>query len=122
MVRDARDFAHDQAHVLAALGRVDAEQALDGERKADVVDAWRRVIQPVSVGEALRPGSLLAHLFEAAMQEADLDVAIDDALAVELEVELDGAVGRRVRWPHLEFHDLVGRIRRHDFIFPADGQ
>ena len=68
VVGDARDFAHDHAHVLASLGRVDADQALDREREADVVDAGRRVIQPVGVREALRPGSLLAHLFESAMQ------------------------------------------------------
>ena len=121
MIRDARDFAHDQPHVLASLGRLEAEQALDRERKADVVDARRRVVQPVGVGETLRPRPLLAHFLEAAMQEADLDIAIDDPLAVELEVELDGAVGRRMRRPHLQFHDLVGRIRRHDFIFPARG-
>ena len=119
VVGDARNFAHDQAHVLASLSRVDAEQALDGECEADVVDARRGVIEAVGVGEALRPGPLLAHLFESAMQESDLDVAIDDPLAVELEVELDGAVGGGMRRAHLQFHDLVGGVRRYDFILPA---
>jgi hypothetical protein len=44
-------------------------------------------------------------LLEAAVQIADLDVEIDDRLAVELDQELHGAVGRRVRRPHVE--DLV---------------
>ena len=46
-------------------------------------------------------------LLEAAVQVADLDVDVDDRLAVELQVELDGAVRRRVRRPHLDLHDLV---------------
>src|SRR6266404_1489954 len=105
MIRDARDLAHDHAHVFTSFSSLDPEQALDREREADVVYARRGVVEAVSVREALGPGTLLAHLFESAMQVADLDVAIDDALAVELQVELDGAVGRGMRRPHLKFHD-----------------
>ena len=67
----------------------------------------RGVVQPVGVRDAVVPRALLAHLLEAAVQVADLDVDIDDGLAVELEVELDGAVRRRMRRPHLDFHDLA---------------
>ena len=56
-----------------------------------------------------------------AMEKADLDIAIGNPLAVEFQVELDGAVRGGMRRAHLEFHDLVGRIRRHDFVFPARG-
>ena len=45
------------------------------------------------------------------MQVADLDVAIDDGLAVELEIELDGAVRSRMGRAHLQLHDLVEGIR-----------
>src|SRR5262249_60219004 len=56
---------------------------------------------------AMVPRSLLAHLLEAAMEVADLHVDVEDRLAVEAEVELDGAVRRRVRRPHLDLHHLA---------------
>ena len=116
MIGDARDLAHDDADVLCAFRRLDAEQLLDREREADVVDAGRGVVEPVGVREALRPRALLEHLLEAAMKIADLDVAIGDPLAVELEVELDGAVRRRMGRPHLELHDLIGWIGGLDLL------
>ena len=116
MVGDARNLAHDDAQILRALRNLDAEQLLDRQREADIVDAGRGVIEPVGVGEALGPGALLAHFFERAMEIADLDVAIGDPLAVELEVELDGAVRGGMRGPHLELHDLIGGIGGLDFL------
>ena len=87
---------------LAARRHLDAAQALDGEDEADVVDQRRDVVEPVGVGDRLRPGPLLDHLLEAAVQVADLDVAVDHHLAVELEVELDRAMGRRMGRAHLD--------------------
>src|SRR2546430_5302659 len=84
----------DQADVLAALGGGHARQLLDREREADVVQNGRGVVQAVGVGEAVVPRPLLAHLLEAAVEVADLDLDVDDGLAVEAEVELDGAVRR----------------------------
>ncbi len=121
MVGDARDLAHDHPRVLASVGRLDSKQLLDRQREADVVDAGRGVVEPIGVREHLGPGSLLAHLLEAAMEVADFDVAIDDALAFELEIEFDGAVRGRMGRPHLDFHHLVGGIRNRDFLRPARG-
>ena len=64
------------------------------------------------------------------MQVADLDVEIDDRLAVELDQELHGAVRRRVRRAHVE--DLVAGVEvallvleladvRHQFLGPTSG-
>lgn len=111
-----RDLAHDHPQILCSLRNLDAEQLLDRQREAHIVDAGRGVIEPVGVGETLGPGALLAHLFECAMEVADLDVAIGDSLAVQLEVELDGAVRGGMRRAHLQLHDLIGGIGSLDFL------
>jgi len=49
------------------------------------------------------------------MEIADFDVAVEDAFAIELEVELDCAVRGRMGRAHLDLHDLFGRI--WDFYF-----
>ena len=53
---------------------VDAEQLLDRQRVADVVEHRRDVVQPIGVREDLRLGRVLRLLLEAAVQVADLDV------------------------------------------------
>ena len=75
------DLADDHADELGALGDllVDAEQLLDRQRVADVVEHRRDVVQAVGVGEDLRPGRVLRLLLEAAVQVADLDVGAGDA-------------------------------------------
>src|SRR4030095_10591923 len=105
VVADARDLAHYDADRLAARWDLDAAQPFDGQDEADVVDQRRDVVEPIGIADLLRPGALLAHLLEAAVQVADLDVAGEDDLAVELQVELDRAMGRRVGGAHLELHD-----------------
>src|SRR5256886_444997 len=112
VVREARDLPADHADVLAALGGGHARQLLDREREADVVQDGAGVVQAVGVGEAVVPRPLLAHLLEAAVEVADLDLDVDDGLAVEAEVELDGAVRRRVRRPHLDLHHVARSARR----------
>src|SRR5207237_3090093 len=117
--REAGDLPADQADVLAALGGGHARQLLDREREADVVQNGRGVVQAVGVGEAVVPRPLLAHLLEAAVEVADLDLDVDDGLAVEAEVELDGAVRRRVRRPHLDLHHVArGTLRARHHAAP----
>src|SRR3989475_11291570 len=109
----------DHADVLAALGDGHARQLLDREREADVVQDGRGVVQAVGVGEAVVPRPLLAQLLEAAVEVADLDLDVDDGLAVEAEVELDGAVRRRVRRPHLDLHHVAcGTLRARHHAAP----
>ena len=107
---DARELAERHAVPLAALGHGDAAQLLDRERVADVVQHRRHVVEPVDVREDLRPRPALAHLLEAAVQIADLHVALHDRLARELEHHAHGAVHRGMRRPHVQVHRLGGKL------------
>ena len=98
------------AVVLAALGHLDAEQLLDGQREAHVVEHRRDVVAAIDVGEDLRPGAAFAHLLEAAVQVPDLHVAALDGLARQLEHDADGAVHGRMRRSHVEQHGLGGEL------------
>ena len=115
---DEADLELPERHAipLAPLGHSDAEHLLARERKAHVVQHRRDVVAAIDVGVHLRPRAALAHLLEAAVQVADLDVAIDDRLAVELEVELDRAVRSRMGRAHLQLHDLVEGIRDGELL------
>jgi hypothetical protein len=42
------------------------------------------------------------------MEKTNLDIAVEDFLAFEFEIELDGSMGRRVGGSHLQFHDFEG--------------
>src|SRR5262249_156037 len=88
--------------------RRDPEELLGGEAEPHVVDHRARVVQAVRVRDRLVPLAALAFLLEATVQVSDLDLGIEDALAVELEVDLDGAVGRRVRRRHRLCVEIVG--------------
>src|SRR5713101_6384224 len=111
MVGNPRDLTHDHADVLTAVRHLEFEELFSRQSKSNVVDQWRGVIEPVGVRYHMVPGALLAHLLEAAVQVADLYLAIKDLFAVELEVELDSPVGRGVRGPHLQGHHLRSGIK-----------
>ena len=106
VVADARDLGHDHADVLAPLGDVDAEELLDGGRVAEVVDQRRHVVEPVGERDRVVPAALLAVLLERAVQIADLDVGVDDDLAVELGHDPDDPVHRGVRGPDADVQVL----------------
>jgi len=119
VIGDAREFAENDADVRATLGDLHAEEFLDGEREADVVQERRDVVQAVRVREHLRPGAALAHLLEAAVEVAGLHVAPDDGLAVDLEHDADRPVHRGMRGAHVEGERLC---RQLDFaLFHAMG-
>jgi hypothetical protein len=42
------------------------------------------------------------------MEKTNLDITVEYFLAFELEIELDGSMGRRVGGAHLQLHDLEG--------------
>ena len=56
------------------------------------------------------PGALLTHLLKAAVQIADLDIAVEYFFPVKGEVEFDCAVGCRMGRTHLQFHDFRGGV------------
>jgi hypothetical protein len=108
VIAHARDLAADHAQVLAPLRHLDAEELLAGEGVADVVDDRRHVVQPVGVRERLVVEAALALLLEAAVEIADLHLGVLHGLAVELQVDPDRAVRRRMRRAHLELERLEG--------------
>src|SRR5262245_28170749 len=106
MIRDARELAERHPVPLAAVGNLYAEHLFASEREADVVEHRRDVIAAVDVGINLSPGSPLAHLFESAVEIADLNVDFHDALARELHHTADGSVHRGMRRSYVEEHRL----------------
>ena len=91
---------------LAARRHLDAEQLLHGQREADVGRQRAEVVHAVRVGDELQVGAVLGDLLHSAVQIAQMRDALDDALAVELEHQPQHAVGRRVRRPHVDRHDV----------------
>ncbi len=123
VVEDARDLGEQHADVLAALGRGDAQQLLDGERIGMLLVHRRDVVEPVEVRDRLQVALVLDQLLGAAMQQADMRIAALDDLAVHLDDEAQHAVGRRVLRPevhrqgldldvgHAALALLLGRLR-----------
>ena len=69
---------------------------------AEVVAGRGDVVHPVGDEHDLRPVAVLAQLLDAAVQIADHDVAVDDALAVEPQHDPQHAVRARMLRPHVE--------------------
>jgi hypothetical protein len=107
MVAQARELAERHAVPLAALRHLHAQELFARQGVADAVEHRRNVVAAVDIRKNLRPAASLAHFFEAAVQVANLYVAPDDALAVELEHDSDCAVRRRVRRPHVDQERLA---------------
>src|ERR687897_3814294 len=106
MVVDPRKLAGDDPNKLTTGRGLHADQLFDRESIADVVDQRRSVVQPVRIRNDLRPSRLLATLVEAAVKVANFHITVENLFAVELEIELDGSMGGRMGWPHLQLHDF----------------
>ena len=106
---------------LAPLRHREPAYLLDRERVAHVVQHRRDVVQPVDVGEDLRPRPALAHLLEAPVQIADLDVSLHDRLARELEDDPDGPVHRGMRRAHVEVHGIGRKLELALVEFDVEG-
>jgi hypothetical protein len=46
------------------------------------------------------------------MQVSDFDIAIDDLFALKFQIELDGAMSRRMGRAHLKIHRFAGEVLR----------
>ena len=110
MVGNTRQLAHDDPDELTARRGLHSQKLLHRQRVADVVDQGRDIVETVRVGDHLRPGRLLAHLGEAAVQEAHRHVAREDLLSLQFEIELDSPVGRRMGGAHLQVHGLYRKL------------
>ncbi len=110
------ELAHDHAQVLPAKGHLDAEQPLDRQREAEVVEERRQVVHPVRVRDALLVGVALEVLLEPGVEVADIGTALTHHLAVEIEHQAQHPVRRGMHRPHVQFHGAVPDLDEVDGI------
>ena len=106
MIADPCELTADDAQELTPRRRLDIEEFLHGEAVTDVAEDRGTVVEPVGVGNGLVVITALAFLLEAAMEEADLDIGVDDGLAIEIHHDAHGAVRRRMRRADLHAQQL----------------
>ena len=110
VVRNAAQLARDGADVLRARGRLDAQQALDGQRIAFVGEHRGQVVDAVGEGHIPWVGHHFADLFQPAVQVADVRHRAPNDLAVGLRDEIDDPVGGRVLRPKIDDDFLVALV------------
>ena len=107
---EARRFAADHPDGLAARRKFPAHEFLDREGIGNVVRQRGEIIQPVRVRDKLVVLHVLGDLLVAAMQVTDMRRRFRHDLAIQLQLEAQHAVRRRVRRAHVEHHlfaDLI---------------
>ena len=87
-------------------GTLNARQRLHGGQIGQVVHHAAQVIDAVGVGNVRVPRLALAHLFGAAMVEADLGDRVDDLFSVELQCDPQNAVRARVLRSDVEENEI----------------
>ena len=92
MIADARQFRQDGANVLAARRDLDAQQLFDAVVPGDLVVDRRDVVHPIDDGDVLIEVEVLAELFEAAVEIADIGDGLDDGFAIESQNEAQRGV------------------------------
>ncbi len=98
MIADARQLGENDAQILAARGQLDAHELFDRVMPGHLVGDRRDVIHPIDDGDILIEIEILAQLFEAGMQIADVGNGLDDGFAVERQDEAQrGVRGRMLR-------------------------
>ncbi len=108
MIQDARELIEHHADVLRALGRLHAEQILDGEYVGVLVAHHRDVIEAIHVADRLVVGLGLGELLGAPVQKADMRVGLLDDLAVHLQHQPQHPVRRRML--RTEVHRVVADL------------
>src|SRR5713101_3607668 len=104
VIRKPGQLADEHADILTALRHLHVEEFFDGQHIAHIVDQRGDIIEPVSVGNHLRIGMALRLFFKGAMQVTDLCITIDHRLTVQFQGQVDDAMHRRVRRPHVQEH------------------
>ena len=100
--------------VLRPVRDLDARELLHGEAVGQVVHDAAEVVDAVGVGDVGVPGLALGHLFRAAVMVADVEHAVLDLLAVELQDEADEAVRAGVLGTEVQEHEVrVLAVRCH---------
>ncbi len=123
MILDAEELGHHHADEVDAVRHGDAGQFLHGQHIGQVVHHPAEVVDAVGVGDVAVPALALGHLLGAAMVVADLRHAIEDFLAIELQDDTEGTVGRRVVRAEVEEHVvLVLAVALHAPVLGLEAQ
>ena len=93
---DPPQLASDRAQHLASRRQFDPHQLFGRAMPRQFVVDRRGIIHPIDDRDVLVVIEVLAELFEAAVQIADVRRALDDAFAVEFQDEAQRRVGRGV--------------------------
>ena len=89
---DALQLVHDGADVLHALRHLDAQTLLDAHAEGVAVLRGPEVVEAVGQRQRLGVGQALAHLLDAAVDVAAVDVELADNLTLERDAEAQHAV------------------------------
>ncbi len=89
---DALQLVHDGADVLHALRDLDAQTLLDAHAEGVAVLRGPEVVEAVGQRQRLGVGQALAHLLDAAVDVAAVDVELADNLTLERDAEAQHAV------------------------------
>src|SRR5271156_1132723 len=84
---DAEQLTHHHANDLGAGRYLDGGELLHRRQIGQVIQHAAEVVHAVGVGDVGVPGLALAHLFSAAMVEANFWNNVDDLFAIELQRE-----------------------------------
>ena len=85
MADDAKELRQHHADDLRARRHLDAGQLLDGQAVGEIVHHAAEIVDAIGVRNVGVPRLALAHLFGAAVVEADVGYCVDDLFAIELQ-------------------------------------
>ena len=104
MAVQPRKLGHHHAHPLRARRNLDLQQLFHRQRVHQIVRKVGQIVDAVGQRDHLLPGLLLALLFDAGVQEADVGHGLDDGLAFQFEHDPQHAVRGGMLRPHVERH------------------
>ena len=109
MIDEAREFAHDDAQILGTLGHGEAGELFHREAVGPVVGHRAEVVEAVGVGQRAPVGGGLGDLLVIAVKVTEDGLEADDALAFELHVHAEDAVGGRMMRPHRDLEHFAAK-------------
>ncbi len=117
---DPVELHHDDADDVGPLGDGDAQELLDGEAVAGLVEDRREVVGAGDEGAALRPGAVFEVLLDAGVEVADDGPQGADGLALQFADQAEHAVRGRVLRAEVDDEALVvDRVDGGDEFVPV---
>ena len=107
---ESRELGQHHAHPLGLRRNLQLQQLFHRQAPAQVVGKRRQVIHPVGQRDRLLIVLNFEFLFDAGVQEADVRLAGDDVLAIQLQQQTQHAVRGRVLRPHVQDHAAARRF------------